>query len=248
MSEEFSSQTSSWSAMSKERHQPRRRTRSFLVFVPLVVLILGSGLTIWLSVGSSNSHVGPEGVRVFNVPDLASASSTLGGRSVDGISCRTEANEVVKYHVHVHVVVYFNGDVQRLPAGIGITKPLAVEHYSQGPFDDVGIYDCLYWLHTHVADDIIHVEAPAKGLFTLGQFFDIWNQPLDRHQVGPDKGSVVVFENGKRLVGNPRNTPLNPHGVIQIDVGNPVVPFQPFDFKVTGGCGAGTNSCSSGKS
>jgi hypothetical protein len=233
--------------MSSEPRQPRRRTQSSIVFILLIVLLLGTGLTVWLSIGSSNSHVGPEGVLVFNVPDLASSSSTLSGRSVDGISCRTEAKEVVKYHVHVHVAVYFNGDMQRLPAGIGITKPQAVEHYSQGPFDDVGIYDCLYWLHTHVADGIIHVEAPAKQQFTLGQFFDIWNQPLGPNQVGPDKGSVVVFENGKKLDGNPRLIPLLPHGVIQIDVGSPVVPFQPFAYKVTGGCGAGTNSCTSGK-
>jgi len=218
-----------------------------LFFIPLVVLLLGSGLTILLSVGSSNSHVGPEGVLMFNVPDLASSSSTIGGRTVDGISCRTEAKEVVKYHVHVHVTIYFDGDMQRLPAGVGITKPFAVEQYPQGPFDDVGIYDCLYWLHTHVADGIIHVEAPAKQQFTLGQFFDIWNQPLSSSQVGPDKGRVVVFENGRRLDGNPRSTPLLAHGDIQIDVGSPIVPFQPFTFKVTGGCGAGTNSCSTGK-
>jgi hypothetical protein len=234
-------------AMSTEPQQPRRPLRWTIVFIPLVVLLLGSGLTVWLSIGSTNSHVGPEGVLVFNVPDVAGASSTLGGRTVDGISCRTEAKEVVKYHVHVHVTIYFNGDMQRLPAGIGITKPQAVEHYSAGPFIDVGIYDCLYWLHTHVADGIIHVEAPAKQQFTLGQFFDIWNQPLDRKRVGPDKGNVVVFENGKRLNGNPRAIPLLPHGVIQIDVGSPVVLFQPFAYKVTGGCGEGTNSCKSGK-
>jgi hypothetical protein len=34
--------------------------------------------------------------------------------------------------------------------------------------------------------------------------------------------------------------------VIQIDVGTPVVAFHPFTFKVTGGCGAGSNGCSAG--
>ena len=212
----------------------------------MVFLLIGSGLAVWLSVTSSKLHVGPEGVVVYNVPDLASASSTVSGKTVDGISCRTESKEVVKYHVHVHVTIYFNGDMQRLPAGIGITPPHAVEQYPQGPFIDVGIYDCLYWLHTHVPDGIVHVEAPSKQSFTLGQFFDIWNQPLSKGQVGPDKGSVVIFENGKRQLEDPRMVPLIPHGDIQIDVGSPIVPFQPFAFKVTGGCGAGTNSCSSG--
>jgi len=117
-----------------------------------------------------------------------------------------------------------------------------------GVFDDVGLYDCLYWLHTHAADGIIHVEAPAKENFTLGQFFDIWNQPLSSTQLGPDRGPVVVFENGKRLDGDPRATPLSPHATIQLDVGSPPVPFQPFTFKVTGGCGQGTNSCKTSKS
>jgi len=234
--------------MSTEVHQPRRGLRSAIPYFLLFVLVLGGGLAVWLSTGSSNSHVGPEGVLVFNVPDLASSSTTLSGRSVDGISCRTEAKETVKYHIHVHVVVYVNGEMLRLPAGIGITKPQLVEHYPTGVFDDVGIYDCLYWLHTHAADGIIHVEAPAKQDFTLGQFFDIWNQPLGPAQVGPDKGSVFVFENGKKFVGNPRSTPLLPHAVIQVDVGSPVVPFQPFAYKVTGGCGEGTNGCIPSKS
>ncbi|HVA52669.1 MAG TPA: hypothetical protein VNF05_04060, partial [Acidimicrobiales bacterium] len=117
------------------------------------------------------------------------------------------------------------------------------QHYASGPFDDVGLYDCLYWLHTHVADGIIHVEAPKKQSFTLGQFFDVWGQPLGPNQVGPDKGKVVVYENGKRLTGSPRSTPLLPEADIQIDVGDTVVPFQPFTFKVSGSCGQGTLSC-----
>jgi hypothetical protein len=125
-----------------------------------------------------------------------------------------------------------------------ITSPKLVENITHGRFVDVGLYDCLYWLHTHVADGIVHVESPFKHTFLLGQFFDIWNQPLGLDQVGPAKGKVVVFENGKRLIGNPRATPLLAHADIQVDVGSPVVPFQPFHFRVSGVCGQGTNSCS----
>jgi hypothetical protein len=96
-----------------------------------------------------------------------------------------------------------------------------------------------------VADGIIHVEAPMKQSFTLGQFFDVWRQPLSATRVGPAQGSVVIFENEKRVTGDPRLTPLLSHGDIQIDVGSPVIPFKAFNYKVTGGCGEGTNSCSS---
>jgi hypothetical protein len=229
--------------MSTESEQPRRGLRARIAYLLVIVVLIGGGLTVWLSGGSTISHLGPEGVLVYNVPDLASASSTMSGGTVDGISCRTLAKETVAYHVHVHVAVYVNGKLRRLPAGIGITKPQLVEHDRTGDFVDVGLYDCLYWLHTHVADGIIHVEAPAKQAFTLGQFFDIWGQPLGSNQVGPAEGKVTIFENGKRLSGNPRSTPLLAHGVIQIDVGNQIVPFQPLTFKVSGGCGAGKNGC-----
>jgi hypothetical protein len=219
-----------------------------------MILILASvfaiGTSVWLVAGSSNaiaapsSHKGPEGVLIYNVPNLAPAPTTRNGQTIDGISCRKLSNETVKYHVHVLVNVYVKGKLLRLPAGIGITEPRLLEKYPTGKFYDVGLYNCLYWLHTHVADGIIHVEAPAKKAFTLGEFFDIWNQPLTPSQVGPAKGAVVVFENGKRLVGNPQLTQLLAQGIIQIDVGKPEVPFHSIHLKVTGSCGQGTLTCS----
>lgn len=231
--------------MSDVAQQRRRGRRSAIPLLLFVVLAIGGGVAAWWFTRSTspNSHLGPEGVRVFDVPDLASASTSLTGKTVDGIGCRTAAKDVVKYHVHVHVTVYVNGKMMRLPAGIGITQPQLVTRDSTGVFDNVGTHGCIYWLHTHVADGIIHVEAPAKQDFTLGQFFAVWNQPFGPEQIGPVKGKVVVFENGEELIGNPAATPLLPHAVIQLDVGNPVVPFGLFPYKVTGGCGEGT-SCS----
>ena len=224
--------------------QQSPRWRSFVIAL-LVVVALGGGTVVWLLTRSSSpsSHIGPEGALVFNVPDLGSASTSLTGATVHGIPCRIEAKEIVKYHIHVLVTVYVRGKMMRLPAGIGITQPKIVARDSTGVFDDVGSHDCLYWLHTHAADGIVHVEAPAKQAFTLGQFFDVWNQPLGTDQVGPATGKVVVFENGKELLGNPRATPLLPHAVIQLDVGNPVVAFHPLTFKVIGSCGAGATNC-----
>ena len=238
--------------MSASKVQPRPGARKIIAtaFIVVIALVVGTGSLSLVRTASANasptSHKGPEGVLIYNVPNLAPAT-TRSGQTVDGISCRTQAKETVKYHVHVHVAVYVKGKMKRLPAGIGITQPRLLEKYSNGHFYDVGLYDCLYWLHTHVADGIIHVETPGQRNFTLGQFFDIWNQPLSPSQMGPAKGNVVVFENGKRLEGNPRLTPLLAHADIQIDVGSPVIPFHKFPFKVTGGCGAGTTSCALGK-
>ncbi|HVA99860.1 MAG TPA: hypothetical protein VNE42_01170, partial [Acidimicrobiales bacterium] len=151
----------------------RRGPRFVIVSLVIIVLVIAGTITAVLLTGSPKQKVGPEGVVVLNVPDLASRATTQSGTVVDGITCRPQAKETVTYHVHVHVAIFVNGHQVRLPAGIGITEPLVVQHYASGPFDDVGLYDCLYWLHTHVADGIIHVEAPKKQSFTLGQFFDV---------------------------------------------------------------------------
>jgi hypothetical protein len=41
----------------------------------------------------------------------------------------------------------------------------------------------MYWIHTHDSTGWIHVEAPRKIRATLGQFFDVWGQPLSREKV-----------------------------------------------------------------
>jgi hypothetical protein len=132
------------------------------------------------------------------------------GATVDGIQCQT--SEQVAYHIHAHLAIYASGDPQTVPAGIGIPGG-----------------KCLYWLHTHDATGVIHVESPAQRAYTLGQFFDIWGQPLSTTQVGRATGNVTVFLNGKRFSGDPRSIKLTPHALIQLDVGK-VVPTQPFTF------------------
>jgi hypothetical protein len=210
-------------------------------YLILALLALAGGVTAWVSSRATPLSVGPEGVVIYHVADLAPATTTRSGAPVDGLTCRSAAHEVVTYHTHV--TIYVNGQLRRLPAGIGITPPALVVHYPTGTFYDVGTADCLYWLHTHVADGIIHIEAPRTGNFTLGQFFDVWGQPLNATRVATASGPVVVYENGRRLTGDPRRTPLLAQGDIQIDVGTPAPVFQPFTFRVTGGCGQGTLSC-----
>jgi hypothetical protein len=220
-------------------HHPSRWSRSKWVAIAAAVLVvvgLGLGLGLSLTGGSSTAAKGPEGVPLQQVPDLATPDSTVSGATVDDISCRSSMAATDTYHVHVHLDVFVNGHQERVPAGTGIVPPRAVEQTPNGSFVDAGSSDCLYWLHTHADDGIIHVEAAAKQNFVLGQFFDIWGQPLGPDQVGPARGPVVAFENGHRFAGNPRNIPLDSQAVIQLDVGNPVVPFKPMTFNVVGLC------------
>jgi hypothetical protein len=219
-----------------------RSRRVWAVVVVVIVVLLGLGLGLGLTLGgSSGAKLGPEGVPIQNVPDLASANSTLRGAPVDGMTCRPTMDQTDPYHVHAHLAIFVDGKQLRVPAGAGITPPRASAQLPGGLFVDSGSNDCLYWLHVHANDGIIHVEAPSKQNFTLGQFFDVWGQPLGLNQVGPARGPVVAFLNGKRFAGNPRDIPLMSQAVIQLDVGSPVVAFRPLKFKVIGLC---SSSCS----
>lgn len=223
------------------------RSSRMPLFVLSVALVALVGVVAWSLTGRSNSsapHL-PEGVAIVNASDLAPASTTSTGRPVDSIGCVTESHEVTKLHTHTLVLIYDHGVQRRVPAGVGITQPWIVEHFSGGDFTDVGPSDCLYWVHTHAADGIVHVEAPMTARFTLGEFFAIWRQPLSTDQVGPAHGPVTVYINGRHFSGDPRTVPLEDGATIQLDVGSPVVPGSEVNFHVVGGCGQGSLTCSS---
>ena len=71
---------------------------------------------------------------------------------------------------------------------------------------------------------------PEQRTFTLGNFFDVWNQPLGPDQVGPAHGHVTVFVNHQLYTGNPRNIPLLPQAQIQLDVGTPLIAPETIKF------------------
>jgi hypothetical protein len=111
---------------------------------------------------------------------------------------------------------------------VGITPPTNEQNSAEGPFIASG--GCFYWLHTHTQDGVIHVESPTQKTYTLGNFFDIWQQPLSSTQVSTALGNVVAYVNGKQYKGDPRSIPLTAHAVIQLDVGSPNVPPKSFTF------------------
>jgi hypothetical protein len=169
--------------------------------------------------------VGPEGVPVPAGQALASTSAKTTGQDIDGISCST--NEQTLFHIHAHLTIFVNGVAKQVPAGIGIPDATA-QNTAQGPFVTSGT--CFYWLHTHAADGIVHIESPVKRTYTLGQFFDEWGQPLGTGQVGPASGKVVTIVDGKVYEGNPRNVPLAAHEQIQLEVGTPLVAPESIKF------------------
>jgi hypothetical protein len=168
---------------------------------------------------------GPEAVPVPSAAPLIGTTTAVTGQAVDGISCTT--SEQTLFHIHAHLTVIVNGSARQIPYGIGI--PGAVTTSTPvGPYVARGT--CFYWLHTHAADGIIHIESPVHRSFTLGNFFDEWGQPLGPDQVGPASGHVTAIYNGKVYRGNPRNIPLTAHAQIQLEVGTPLVAPESITF------------------
>ncbi|MGH3232220.1 MAG: hypothetical protein ACRDOH_02985 [Streptosporangiaceae bacterium] len=169
--------------------------------------------------------LGPEGVPVPAAPALSGTATAATGQPMDGISCQT--SEQTLFHIHAHLTIFVNGSARQVPHGIGIPGAQATAT-PQGPFIETGT--CFYWLHTHAADGIIHIESPVQRTYTLGNFFDIWGQPLGTDRVGPATGHVVALYNGQVYLGNPRDIPLTAHAQIQLQVGTPLVAPEQITF------------------
>ena len=173
--------------------------------------------------------LGPEAVPVPNAPVLASTANAATGQPVDGISCN--AGEQTLFHIHAHLTIFVNGAARQIPAAIGIPGAVA-QQTPTGTF--IGSGTCFYWLHTHAADGIVHIESPVVRTYTLGEFFDEWGQPLGPSVVGPAHGHVIVLYNGKVYEGNPRDVPLTAHTQIQLEVGTPLVAPESISWASTG--------------
>jgi len=147
-------------------------------------------------------------------------------KPIDGISC--DQGEQSTEHIHVHLTIYVNGQVVTVPQRIGIPPG----------------GNCFYWLHTHLTDGVIHVEAPAQGTYTLGEFSDVWAQstqtsvltstsflghPLQGHQL-----VIWTFTGGRHAhlyFGDPQGLKFYPHEIITIAYDSPHVhPVTHFDW------------------
>ena len=109
-------------------------------------------------------------------PDGNTSTGGYGNR-VMGLSC---GDMVETYHVHTHLSFFLNGDQLALPRRVGDVEPRPGS-------------SCYYPLHTHDMSGKIHVEAAAPAVFTLGQFFAIWGQPLEPTNMAGHTGPPVVI-------------------------------------------------------
>jgi hypothetical protein len=142
------------------------------------------------------------------------------GNAVDGITCVPAEGQV--QHFHDQLYVFVGGQPVTVPAGVGIVQA----------------QQCLYSLHTHDTSGIMHIESDsATQKYYLGNFFDIWGQPLTSTNFmgnkidATHKFEVRVYDaNGVAgtYTGVPAKLPLSPHLTIFLLYDSPYVHTAPF--------------------
>src|SRR6266849_1203962 len=123
--------------------------------------------------------------------------------TIGGIQC--SSFEQLVFHIHSHLDIFVNGKPFTIPAQIGIIPG-----------------KCFYWVHTHDESGVIHIESPVSRNYTLGQFFDIWNQKFNNTQLFDNAASgnntLTVYVNGSKVPSgtNYRDLKLGVHDEIAI--------------------------------
>ena len=142
-----------------------------------------------------------------NVVQAQQGPTAPTGEPVGGIAC--DAQEGERIHIHQHLVIFDHGHEVAIPPNVG--QPAGKR--------------CIYWLHTHTPDGVIHIEAPLDRSFTLGDFFAVWGEPLTKSTAATARAakgaSLKVWVDGKPYIGDPRKIALNPHTDIVIEAGPP---------------------------
>ena len=147
-----------------------------------------------------------------------SENQTPSVNAVDGVQC--DPSEGTVFHIHAHLDLIVDSKFVTIPAGIGI-KP----------------NECLYWVHTHSTDGIIHIESPEQRTFTLEQFIKVWdNTPSISPKFAElthDNVNLKIFVNGKQVTDSFDKIQLSAHDEIVIISGS-VPPSFPSSYEFGG--------------
>lgn len=162
----------------------------------------------------------------------ADGDTSIGGhgQSVDSVGCN-KVEHTGNYHVHFYVGLIVNGVQVAIPDAIGIMGP--------GPESNGYIKTastCWYWIHTHDASGMFHIEDPRRLLpsaqiFTMQAALAVWGMKPTADSFGKFKGVLHVFVGNETQLGQTTvgsytpwtkyvgQIPLRSHTVIWIEVG-----------------------------
>jgi hypothetical protein len=203
----------------RRREQERQRAiqrKRLTIIGGIVAAILVLGLVGYLVYANVIMHPAKSSVTSPSAAATATATAELTTVNpayppVDNkVACDTL--EQTAFHYHALLVLYINGQQVSVPAQVGIA--------SDG--------SCFYWLHTHANTGVIHIEAPANHVFTLGNFFDEWGQRFSSLQYPsqldqPGGPGWQIWINGTPWNGDFHNIVLKPHEIITLAYNSPNV-------------------------
>jgi hypothetical protein len=152
----------------------------------------------------------------------ASNAAVVATRPVRSLTCSRA--EVARKGVHLEL--FARGRVVIVPAGIGVSPPLA----RRGA--DVVSGRCSYPLRTLEPTGVIEVARSTR--LTLGDFFAVWGRPLGAHRlVGfrEPRSRVRAYVDGRRYGGALSTIVLRPHAEIVLELGPYIPPHAEYRFR-----------------
>ena len=156
-------------------------------------------------------------------PRRRPSSST---ETIDGITCEAEK---VAFHIHAHLTIFVDGKARRSPTGSGSAGSSAGCRPRRGVVRrdrhvlHVAPHPRRRRDHPHRGPEADRPSPSASSSPSGGR-------TLSTTQVGPAKGKVTTFYDGKVWTGNPASIPLTSEVQIQLDVGTPLIAPEQIVF------------------
>ena len=142
------------------------------------------------------------------------------GSAIGDFQCIVNPPETFESYFHLSILV--NNEPQAIPRYVG-ASPAGQTH-------------CFYAIHTHDWSGRFHLTPSAASTLTLGQLFQIWNQPLTNTNVAGITGlpvEIYVTDNGtvtKVEEANWANIELRSRREVTIGLGTPVTEIPNFTW------------------
>jgi len=142
------------------------------------------------------------------------------GTPIGRFNCVINPPQPLAFYAHLSILV--NNEPQKIPKYLG-ASPQPTTH-------------CFYAIHTHDSSGKIHVTPAAPGIFTLGELFEIWGQPLTNSNVAGVTGlpvEIYVTDNGtttKVEDADWSSIELRDHREITIELGTPLTEIPNFTW------------------
>ncbi|TCS39297.1 hypothetical protein EDC30_101252 [Paucimonas lemoignei] len=152
-------------------------------------------------------------------PDGSTATGGL-GQDVNGLTCSTDPAT----YTYTQLIVLQNGQQVAVPANIGVGTPTLASPAT-----------CVYPVHTKDQTGKIRVNGTTGATYTLGQFFEVWGQPLTASNVAGIEGTQTIYlnDNGTltQFSGDPATIELRPNRQIVVMQGTPITQIPNYSWE-----------------